>query len=205
MTVIAAWVTAESVILGADSALLGGFGTQQNRVSQGEKIRPVALTIEAFNRFEEAYVAAYGNSSAGPLAWYGEPPDPPLPRAGPASLDDEIKLDRWAYRWACQLDTEARAAGIVAEADGVLYVEAAWLIAYRGRAWVANGRSARPIGRFAAVGSGGSYALGALDALANAVQTSRITAAEAVEQAILTACSYDAACRPPVQLVVCGR
>lgn len=212
MTVLAAWVDPSGAYLAADSGLVGGAAVEESRIATEQKIRTVSVELTRSDAVPgDALIAAAGNASAGPLAWYSTPPKAPPGRSPYAAEDEtrihayEVAFDRWAWRWACELEQAAHDARLVCPAagpDGSTIVDAAWILGFRGQAWLLTERSARRVRSYTAVGTGGAYALGALAGLERQVRDAVLTPCEALGRAVEIACRYDAYCRGPAQVEV---
>lgn len=118
-----------------------------------------------------------------------------FPEGGPNPSSDE-DCDAWAQAVADAITEQALdARPPVTDDQGLLDGYA--LLGHAGRLWVLFTSCAERVEQYAAIGSGGDYALGALDALH--VATS-IDPQRALRIACQSACRHHEGCRPPIHV-----
>lgn len=153
MTTIAAAVIGDTVHMAADSASIDGSG----RIWLRHPTDPKIHTRQVPHHPRPVLLATAGHGALAALCrhdltWDGYP---------------DHAVDEWAHRIAQQLDVLARDHHAT-DRDGD--VDGSALAAVHDRIWLLSGGFATACGPLASLGSGGAYALGALDALSDVRQ-----------------------------------
>lgn len=105
---------------------------------------------------------------------------------------DDADCDAWAFRVACALtDLAVSARPPITTEDGS--VDGAGLLAHAGRLWIVGELLAMPVRGYAAIGSGGNLALGALHVL-DQRGLLMTDPSRAIAEAVAAAVRYDTGC-----------
>lgn len=176
MTVIAAATNGRTVWMATDSASIGDDG----RIWHVDKIHELSV-----GRTGTALIGTAGDHRLTQTLRHVSAPIDPDPR-------DATDCDGWAQSIAESITQIAvEALPPITEDDGIAGYA---LLGYAGRLWIVTTDVADRIpDGFAAIGSGGGYAQGALDVLSDHQQT-----AATVTRAAATAVRYDSRCRGPI-------
>ncbi len=187
MTVIAALVHGGQVWVASDSTGVDGSG---RRWPNARKLTRVPVG----RRGDYAVLGFCGHSGLSALTRGGQVELPVEPHD-----EDDDDADAWA-------DGVARAVtGMVVDASPALveddgHMAGQGLLALRGRIWGVTEHSAYRFDRYAAIGSGGDLALGALEILAEQVESEWMTPADALRRAVAIACKWDSGCAGEIRV-----
>ncbi|MBF6301182.1 hypothetical protein IU459_27090 [Nocardia amamiensis] len=177
MTVVAAMVTGDHVVMGADNASdhSGTFVYNQGKIARKQfSIYP-----------EQLIIGASGNAAIVPTVTHNLTIE-----SAPQPHADRDAVDSWAHQVA-EAMTQILAEATPSVLDGN-NIDGAILMAWRQHLWLVHAHNAiRPNNGIVAIGSGRDIALGSMHTSA----ANRADPVKAVDLAVRLAATYDSGCR----------